>query len=852
MNSKLKTLKMKDRTKDQLLKEIKILQKENAKLLKDKEYSQLIAENIHNSIAITTFDLKAKFLYVNPSVKQVFGYDPKDMVGKSFFDFIRPNEKKTLLPILKKYLSNIIKKVFRIDDPNLFENIEFHFKAKDGSWHHLQSTINIIGKNLLAVTRDITASIQKIEILTQSELYLTAINKATTLLLHNSDIPYQEFVDIIGKASKASRTYIFINGKSIKGELLTSQIAEYCVSGINPEIDNQELQNLPFSKWVPRWEKTLSEGNIIAGNVAEFPSNEREILEPQGIKSILIIPIIIDDKFWGFIGFDNCEDVRKWSETEQSFLETAAKNLKQEIIRCQNHIQLEAENIRFQTTLDSIDATIYVSDIQTYELLFLNKLGKELTGENVGKKCYLTLQKGQTKPCSFCTNHLLLDENGKPKESYVWEFKNTITNRWYECHDTAISWTDGRLVRLEIATDITDKKEIELTLKKQTSELIEHNIELDDFSHTVAHDLKNPLSQITGFAKLIQDDFDNLKKDTIHEYINKIVVSSNRTDRIINSLLLLSNVRKSEVQKEELNMATIVSESLDRLSQTIEKFNSKIILPSVWPTTLGNHIWIEEVWVNYIINAIKYGGEPPIVEIGYDIETKEKGKGEIVRFWVRDNGNGISEDDQRLLFKKFERLDQAETQGYGLGLSIVQRIIEKLNGEVGLESTIGNGSIFYFTLPLSKNNKKDKTLTHDSVKLKSNVDIQENNKITDDKLLKILIVEDEDTSHNLFTIVIKPISRETLHAISGKEAIKICKQNPDIDLIIMDIQIPIIDGYEATREIRKFNSTVKIIAQTAYPNSSYSADALEAGCNIAITKPINIEELMGIIKELLD
>jgi len=118
------------------------------------------------------------------------------------------------------------------------------------------------------------------------------------------------------------------------------------------------------------------------------------------------------------------------------------------------------------------------------------------------------------------------------------------------------------------------------------------------------------------------------------------------------------------------------------------------------------------------------------------LETKEKGKGEIVRFWVRDNGNGISEDDQRLLFKKFERLDQAETQGYGLGLSIVQRIIEKLNGEVGLESTIGNGSIFYFTLPLSKNNKKDKTLTHDSVKLKSNVDIQENNKITDDKLLK--------------------------------------------------------------------------------------------------------------------
>lgn len=122
----------------------------------------------------------------------------------------------------------------------------------------------------------------------------------------------------------------------------------------------------------------------------------------------------------------------------------------------------------------------------------------------------------------------------------------------------------------------------------------------------------------------------------------------------------------------------------------------------------------------------------------------------------------------------------------------------------------------------------------------------------DDKRFKILVVEDEGTSHDLFSIVTKPISKEIFHAISGKEAIAICKQNPDIDLIIMDIQLPIIDGYEATREIRKFNKNVKIIAQTAYNTANYHDKAIEAGCNRAITKPIIIDDLMEMIKELLD
>ncbi len=154
--------------------------------------------------------------------------------------------------------------------------------------------------------------------------------------------------------------------------------------------------------------------------------------------------------------------------TEYKKQNTELKNANKKADEIGTH--LKNENTRFQKTLDTIDAVIYVADIETYELLYLNELGKKNTGNKIGQKCYIALQKGQTSPCAFCTNHLLLDENNKPKKVHVWEFQNTITGKWYQCRDQAIPWTDGRLVRIEIATDITEIKELELQLKEQNEE----------------------------------------------------------------------------------------------------------------------------------------------------------------------------------------------------------------------------------------------------------------------------------------------------------------------------------------------------------------------------------------------
>jgi two-component system sensor histidine kinase/response regulator len=189
-------------------------------------------------------------------------------------------------------------------------------------------------------------------------------------------------------------------------------------------------------------------------------------------------------------------------------------------------------------------------------------------------------------------------------------------------------------------------------------------------------------------------DYLRLPPENVEKYVQAIAQNGRRMGRIIDELLLLSSVRQAEVEVEPLDMASIVGDSQRRLVDMIKKHQTEIVLPETWPTALGYGPWIEEVWANYLDNAIKYGGRPPQVEL--DAQELPGGK---VRFLVRDNGPGLSPEEQSRLFRPFTRLDQAQTKGHGLGLSIVRRIVEKLGGEVGVESEEGQGSVFSFTLP---------------------------------------------------------------------------------------------------------------------------------------------------------
>lgn len=258
--------------------------------------------------------------------------------------------------------------------------------------------------------------------------------------------------------------------------------------------------------------------------------------------------------------------------------------------------------------------------------------------------------------------------------------------------------------------EIAERMQAEEALRQYTVELEARNAELDAFAHTVAHDLKSPVSTIVGYSDMLTQRYQNLGPDTVQEYLHTVARSSIRMSTIIDELLLLSSVRgMQQVKLYVMDMGWIVTEVLDRLRYRIEEYEAEIILPESWPKAMGHSPWIEEVWVNYISNALKYGSTPPRVELGAeDCSAALEGKkgdtgpiGEQVCFWVRDNGDGLSPEEQERLFTPFERLHQVRVAGHGLGLSIVQRIVQKLGGTVGVESEglPGKGARFYFTLP---------------------------------------------------------------------------------------------------------------------------------------------------------
>jgi PAS domain S-box-containing protein len=248
---------------------------------------------------------------------------------------------------------------------------------------------------------------------------------------------------------------------------------------------------------------------------------------------------------------------------------------------------------------------------------------------------------------------------------------------------------DNQSLILGIARDITERKQAEQVREKLIKEL-------DAFARTVAHDLQTPLARVLGFAEILEADYASMPPEKVREFLESIAKNSRKMSNIIHELLLLAGVRQRDVKVNPLNIGEIVAEAQQRLADMIEQYQAEISLPETWPMALGYGPWIEEVWVNYLSNAIKYGGRPPRVELG----AVEQPDG-MVCFWVRDFGDGLSLEEQAEAFTPFVQLGQVQTEGHGLGLSIVERIVEKLSGQVGVESTgiPGEGCIFSFTLP---------------------------------------------------------------------------------------------------------------------------------------------------------
>jgi PAS domain S-box-containing protein len=399
----------------------------------------------------------------------------------------------------------------------------------------------------------------------------------------------------------------------------------------------------------------------------------------------------------------------------------------------------------------------------------------------------------------------------------------------------------GRIIgTVFIARDITLRKQVEYQLIKAKEKAEESDRLKTAFLANMSHEIRTPMNGILGFAGLLKEP--NLTGNQQQEYLQIIEKGGARLLNIINNIIDISKIESGlmEVDLKESNINDQIEYIYNFYKKEVEakgiKFSFKNPLPADEAIINTDCEKIYEILTNLVKNAIKFTDKGSI-EFGYN-KT-----GKYLEFFVKDTGTGIPQKQMNIIFQRFRQGSDSYTREYegaGLGLSISKALVEMLGGKIWVKSKEGNGSTFYFTIPCNgvpeEKNVIKKTISVDST---------DNQK----KDLKILIAEDDEASEKLLIMAVKIFCKEVLIARTGVEAVETCRNNPDIDLVLMDIKMPEMNGYEATHQIRQFNTDVIIISQTAYAITDDREKAIEAGCNDYISKPINKEGLLTLIQK---
>ena len=390
---------------------------------------------------------------------------------------------------------------------------------------------------------------------------------------------------------------------------------------------------------------------------------------------------------------------------------------------------------------------------------------------------------------------------------------------------------------------------LERTIEKRTKELqiSKEKAEESDrlksaFLANMSHEIRTPMNGILGFTNLLQKP--NLTGVKQREYIEIIKKSGDRMLNTVNNIIDISKIESGQmkVSFSSVNIGDNLNHLYSFFKPEVHKKGMQLI---------SNNVFIEEeiliqtdeeklnsILTNLVKNAIKYSIKGQI-EFGF--ELKKDNEKTWLEFYVKDSGIGIPKERQHAIFERFIQADIEDKharQGSGLGLTISKAYVEVLGGKIWVDSKVEKGSTFYFTIPYIETLKNEIS--------------QENIDAGDDSLtlnLKVLITEDDETSSELLSIISDRFAKEIIYSKTGKESIIACQNNPDFDLILMDIQLPGMNGYEVTRKIREFNKEVVIIAQTAYGFSGDREKALDAGCNDYISKPINNDKFDALMRK---
>lgn len=490
----------------------------------------------------------------------------------------------------------------------------------------------------------------------------------------------------------------------------------------------------------------------------------------------------------------------------------------------------------FVKVLDSMDATIYVADLKTYEILFMNQCmidscGKDLTGQT----CYSALW-NLSKPCDCCTEAQLLDAEGKPAGTVTRQEKHPVTGKYYICNERAIEWIDGNLVRLQIATDITMVKEMELQLlQAQKMEAI------GTLAGGVAHDFNNLLMSIEGQATLLE-----MEMEANHPLLEQVKSSKSCTRSaadLTKQLLGTARGGKYEVVPVDINALLKSSSSMFGRSRHDIRIHTTLHEPP--PVAMADRSQIEQVLLNLFVNAghaMPDGGELFLETSVEDLSAErcsphEVQPGRYIRIAVADTGTGMDEKTCRRAFDPFFST-KGPGHGTGLGLASAYGIIKNHAGFITLSSAPDKGASFEIFLPRS-----DRSVAPDEKK---------NKNPKPEGSSTILLVDDEEILLQVSSRLLTRLGYEVLVAQNGEQAIETVRQQKEaIDLVVLDMIMPGLDGGATFDRMREIRPDLPVILSSGYSLNEKAESIMNRGCNGFIQKPFELADLTEKIEKLI-
>lgn len=396
-----------------------------------------------------------------------------------------------------------------------------------------------------------------------------------------------------------------------------------------------------------------------------------------------------------------------------------------------------------------------------------------------------------------------------------------------------------------IVRDLTEKikYEKELILARQKAEDSD-NLK-SDFLANMSHEIRTPMNGILGFTELLREK--GLNESKRIEYLDRVDSCGRHLLHLINDIIDISKIEagKINITEKECSLSGLFFELFFFFQAENSRNGKNIELKMVKETeddkckVITDITRLRQILTNLIGNALKFTSRGRVV-FGYNVKDSDN-----ILFFVKDTGIGIPQEKLTLIFDRFRQADNSTTRKYGgtgLGLAISKGLVELLGGDIWVESTEGKGSEFYFTIPYKRNKPE---LTRETVKEKAESRIIVKNKT-------LLVVEDDETSYRYIEEILRKTSLKLIHVTSGKKAVSVCKNTQEIDLVLMDIMVPDLNGLEATKKIKQFRRELPIIAQTANAMDDDQRKCLSAGCDDYISKPLNKKLLIEKINKFLN